>query len=62
MTRAELIKSDEWVIAHIESFVVSKNKITDIRKKLTEFFISYRDELLNLKKEENEHTNSKTND
>lgn len=62
MTRAELIKSDEWVIAHVESKVRSKLKITDMRKDLIETFLKYRDELLNLKKEENEHTNSKTND
>ena len=46
MKRWDLITSDQWIEATIECIVVSKKKITDIRKELMESFLKYRDELL----------------
>mgnify|MGYP001557638411 FL=1 len=53
MIREELIKSDSWIVAHIECIVISKKPIRKIRKELTEFFIEYRNELLNFSNQKN---------
>lgn len=46
MKRWDLITSDEWVKANTECIVVSKKKVSEIRKELNDFFLKYRDELL----------------
>ena len=46
MGRWELVTSDEWIIATTECIVVSKKKVSEIRKELNDFFLQYRDELL----------------
>ena len=46
MKRWDLITSDEWVKTTTECIVVSKKKVSQIRKELNDFFIKYKDELL----------------
>lgn len=48
MTREEFIKCDEYIKTTIEIYVRSKKSVKKIREELTEFFLEYRDELLNL--------------
>ncbi len=46
MDRWDLITSDEWVEATIDCIVISKKKVSEMRKELTAFALRYRDELL----------------
>lgn len=46
MERWELITSGEYIIATTECIVVSKKKVSEMRKELNDFFMKYRDELL----------------